>query len=113
MKYSFIILSLLLFALLANGQRKKTPQTKAHTTQVTPKKNGKAQPAKTAQPLPKAAKTQSKKTIRAKRSKQNTTSTKPSNDYLTPSIRGLQGQREAIKQQIRQQEAALRANQAC
>ena len=112
MKYSFIILSLLLFALLANGQRKKTPQTKAHTTQVTPKKNGKAQPAKTAQPLPKAAKTQSKKTIRAKRSKQNTTSTKPSNDYLTPSIRGLQGQREAIKQQIRQQEAALRANQA-
>jgi len=112
MKYSFLILSLLLFALLANGQRKKTPQTKAHTTQVTPKKKGKAQPAKTAQPLPKAAKTQSKKTIRAKRGKQNTTSTKPSNDYLTPSIRGLQGQREAIKQQIRQQEAALRANQA-
>lgn len=112
MKYSFLILSLLLFVLLANGQRKKTPQTKAHTTQVTPKKNGKAQPAKTAQSLPKAANTQSKKTIRAKRSKQNTTSTKPSNDYLTPSIRGLQGQREAIKQQIRQQEAALRANQA-
>ena len=112
MKYSFLILSLLLFALLANGQRKKTPQTKAHTTQVTPKKNGKMQPAKTVKPLPKAAKVQSKKAIRPKRDKQNTIPAKSSNEYLTPSIRGLQGQREAIKQQIRQQEVALRANQA-
>ena len=112
MKYSFLILSLLLFVLLANGQRKKTPQTKAHTTQATPKKNGKMQPAKTVKPLPKAAKVQSKKAIRPKRDKQNTIPAKSSNEYLTPSIRGLQGQREAIKQQIRQQEVALRANQA-
>lgn len=70
------------------------------------------QPAKAVKPLPKAVKPQSKKTVKPKRGKQNTTSTKSSNDYLTPSIRGLQGQREAIKQQIRQQEAALRANQA-
>lgn len=49
---------------------------------------------------------------RQNRTKQNPANTKPNPTVTTPSIRGLQSQQRQVRQQIKQQEQALRTNQA-
>lgn len=91
MKHSLILLSFVLLTLSGNAQQRKTAtKTKARSIQTTKQKTR-------------------SKTAGTKNRKANT---KTKVDYSTPSIKGLEKEREAIKKKISQQEKALKANQA-
>lgn len=91
MKHSLILLSFVLLTLSGNAQQHKTAtKTKARSIQTTKQKT-----------RSKTAGTNNRKA-----------NTKTKVDYSTPSIKGLEKEREAIKKKISQQEKALKANQA-
>ena len=89
------ILLILLLAMPVMGQQKRTA-SKGKTTQVAKKSTT----AKT--------KTQTKTTVKGKKQ----TKGKQTTTYTNSSIRGLQSQRSQIQKRIREQEQALRSNQA-
>ena len=89
------ILLILLLAMPVMGQQKRTT-SKGKTTQVAKKSTT----AKT--------KTQAKTTVKGKKQ----TKGKQTTTYTNSSIRGLQSQRSQIQKRIREQEQALRSNQA-
>lgn len=118
---------LALFVALPIGAQKKRNAKNAHPAATTHKKaSSKTKPAnkaKAVQPAKKGVKTTkapAKKTAKSVLQKGNKTSNKRGNvakakntqSATDKAIKGLQGQREAIKKKIQQQEAALRANQA-
>ena len=118
---------LALFVALPIGAQKKRNAKNAHPAATTHKKaSSKTKPAnkaKAVQPAKKGAKTTktpAKKPAKSVPQKGNKTSNKRGNvakakntqSATDKAIKGLQGQREAIKKKIQQQEAALRANQA-
>ena len=118
---------LALFVALPIGAQKKRNAKNAHPAATTHKKaSSKTKPAnkaKAVQPAKKGVKTTktpAKKTAKSVPQKGNKTSNKRGNvaknkntqSATDKAIKGLQGQREAIKKKIQQQEAALRANQA-
>lgn len=118
---------LALFVALPIGAQKKRNAKNAHPAATTHKKaSSKTKPgnkAKAVQPAKKGVKTTktpAKKPAKPVPQKGNKTSNKRGNVGISKNtqsatdkaIKGLQGQREAIKKKIQQQEAALRANQA-
>ena len=118
---------LALFVDLPIGAQKKRNAKNAHPAATTHKKaSSKTKPAnkaKAVQPAKKGVKTTktpAKKPAKSVPQKGNKTSNKRGNVAISKNsqsatvkaIKGLQGQREAIKKKIQQQEAALRANQA-
>lgn len=118
---------LALFVALPIGAQKKRNAKNAHPAATTHKKaSSKTKPtnkAKAVQPAKKGVKTTkapAKKPAKSVPQKGNKTSNKRGNvakakntqSATDKAIKGLQGQREAIKKKIQQQEAALRANQA-
>ena len=102
MKRLFLLSLLALTVLVLPAQQKRTG-TKAKTTAQT-RKTSTAR--KTTASKTKAKKAPAKKTT----TKKKTTAKKDA--YSNASIRGLQKQRSQIQQKIKQQEKALRANQA-
>lgn len=126
MKQLLTILLALFVALPIVAQKKRNAKN-AHPAATTHKKaSSKTKPAnkaKAVQPAKKGVKTTktpAKKTAKSVPQKGNKTSNKRGNvakakntqSATDKAIKGLQGQREAIKKKIQQQEAALRANQA-
>ena len=126
MKQLLTILLALFVALPIDAQKKRNAKN-AHPAATTHKKtSSKTKPgnkAKAVQPAKKGVKTTktpAKKTAKSVPQKGNKTSNKRGNvakakntqSATDKAIKGLQGQREAIKKKIQQQEAALRANQA-
>lgn len=126
MKQLLTILLALFVALPIVAQKKHNAKN-AHPAATTHKKaSSKTKPgnkAKAVQPAKKGVKTTktpAKKPAKSVPQKGNKTSNKRGNVAISKNtqsatdkaIKGLQGQREAIKKKIQQQEAALRANQA-
>ena len=99
MKRLFLLSLLALTVLVMPAQQKRTG-TKAKTT---------AQTRKTSTARKKAP---AKKTTTKKKATSRKKATAKKNTYSNASIRGLQKQRSQIQQKIKQQEKALRANQA-
>lgn len=99
MKRLFLLSLLALTVLVMPAQQKRTG-TKAKTT---------AQTRKTSTARKKAP---AKKTTTKKKTTSRKKSTAKKDTYSNASIRGLQKQRSQIQQKIKQQEKALRANQA-
>lgn len=99
MKRLFLLSLLTLTVLVMPAQQKRTG-TKAKTTAQTRKTS-------TARKKAPAKKTTTKKKITSRKK-----ATAKKNTYSNASIRGLQKQRSQIQQKIKQQEKALRANQA-
>lgn len=99
MKRLFLLSLLALTVLVMPAQQKRTG-TKAKTT---------AQTRKTSTARKKAP---AKKTTTKKKATTRKKATAKKNTYSNASIRGLQKQRSQIQQKIKQQEKALRANQA-
>ena len=99
MKRLFLLSLLALTVLVMPAQQKRTG-TKAKTT---------AQTRKTSTARKKAP---AKKTTTKKKATSRKKATAKKDTYSNASIRGLQKQRSQIQQKIKQQEKALRANQA-
>ena len=96
MKFVNIILLSLLLAMPVMAQQKKTATKQKTTQQVTKKQATKS--------------TTQKKQTTKKQTTKSTTQKKPT--YSTAEITGLQNQRSKIQKKIKEQEQALRANQA-
>ena len=120
MKHLLTILLALMVAFPLGAQKKRSAK-KSHPTATTQKRTqakGKvAQPAKknakiTKVPAKKTVKPAPKKGANAANKRGNAARGKNTQAETNRVIKGLQGQREAIKKKIQQQEAALKANQA-
>jgi len=120
MKHVLTILLALMVAFPLGAQKKRTAK-KSRTTATTQKrtqaKDKAAQPAKknakiTNVPAKKTVKPAPKKGANAANKRGNAARGKNTQAETNRVIKGLQGQREAIKKKIQQQEAALKANQA-
>ena len=126
MKHVLTILLALMVAFPLGAQKKRSAK-KSHPaaatqkrTQAKPKSTAKAkaaQPAKkgvkaTKAPAKKVVKPAPKKGAKATTKRGSTARSKSTQAATDKAIKGLQGQREALKKKIEQQEAALKANQA-
>ncbi len=126
MKHVLTILLALMVAFPLGAQKKRSAKkshpaaTTQKRTQAKPKTTAKAktaQPAKkgvktTKAPAKKAVKPAPKKGAKAITKRGSTSRGKSTQAATDKAIKGLQGQREALKKKIEQQEAALKANQA-
>ena len=95
MKKQFLALLLVVFTMSLSAQTRRKATNSRHTTTKKVTTNNKKRTATPKRPVGKKTTTKGKA---------------PS--YSTPSIKGLQAERNQIQQKIRQQEQALRANQA-
>lgn len=126
MKQVLTILLALMVAFPLGAQKKRSAKkshpaaTTQKRTQAKPKSTAKAkaaQPAKkgvkaTKAPAKKVVKPAPKKGAKATTKRGSTARSKSTQAATDKAIKGLQGQREALKKKIEQQEAALKANQA-
>jgi len=126
MKQVLTILLALMVAFPLGAQKKRSAKkshpaaTTQKRTQAKPKSTAKAktaQPAKTGVkatkgPAKKVVKPAPKKGTKATTKRGSTARSKSTQAATDKAIKGLQGQREALKKKIEQQEAALKANQA-
>lgn len=126
MKQVLTILLALMVAFPLGAQKKRSAKkshpaaTTQKRTQAKPKSTAKAkaaQPAKkgvkaTKAPAKKVVKPAPKKGAKATTKRGSTARGKSTQAATDKAIKGLQGQREALKKKIEQQEAALKANQA-
>ena len=95
MKKQLLALLLVVFTMSLSAQTRRKATNSRHTT------------------TPKVTTTNKKRTVTPKHSAtKKTTSKSKAPSYSTPAIKGLQAERNQIQQKIRQQEKALRANQA-
>lgn len=95
MKKQLLSLLLVVFTMSLSAQTRRKATNSRHTT------------------TPKVTTTNKKRTVTPKHSAtKKTTSKSKAPSYSTPAIKGLQAERNQIQQKIRQQEKALRANQA-
>lgn len=95
MKKQLLSLLLVVFTMSLSAQTRRKATNSRHTT------------------TPKVTTNNKKRTITPKHSAtKKTTSKSKATSYSTPAIKGLQAERNQIQQKIRQQEKALRANQA-
>ena len=95
MKKQLLALLLVVFTMSLSAQTRRKATNSRHTT------------------TPKVTTTNKKRTVTPKHSAtKKTTSKSKAPSYSTPAIKGLQAERNQIQQKIRQQEQALRANQA-
>ena len=95
MKKQLLSLLLVVFTMSLSAQTRRKATNSRHTT------------------TPKVTTNNKKRTITPKHSAtKKTTSKSKAPSYSTPAIKGLQAERNQIQQKIRQQEKALRANQA-
>ena len=95
MKKQLLALLLVVFTMSLSAQTRRKATNSRHTT------------------TPKVTTNNKKRTITPKHSAtKKTTSKSKATSYSTPAIKGLQAERNQIQQKIRQQEKALRANQA-
>ena len=95
MKKQLLALLLVVFTMSLSAQTRRKATNSRHTT------------------TPKVTTTNKKRTVTPKHSAtKKTTSNSKAPSYSTPAIKGLQAERNQIQQKIRQQEKALRANQA-
>ena len=95
MKKQLLALLLVVFTMSLSAQTRRKATNSRHTT------------------TPKVTTNNKKRTITPKHSAtKKTTSKSKAPSYSTPAIKGLQAERNQIQQKIRQQEKALRANQA-
>ena len=95
MKKQLLALLLVVFTMSLSAQTRRKATNSRHTT------------------TPKVTTTNKKRTVTPKHSAtKKTTSKGNAASYSTPAIKGLQAERNQIQQKIRQQEKALRANQA-
>ena len=95
MKKQLLALLLVVFTMSLSAQTRRKATNSRHTT------------------TPKVTTNNKKRTITPKHSAtKKTTSKNKAPSYSTPAIKGLQAERNQIQQKIRQQEKALRANQA-
>lgn len=95
MKKQLLSLLLVVFTMSLSAQTRRKATNSRHTT------------------TPKVTTNNKKRTVTPKHSAaKKTTSKSKATSYSTPAIKGLQAERNQIQQKIRQQEKALRANQA-
>ena len=95
MKKQLLALLLVVFTMSLSAQTRRKATNSRHTT------------------TPKVTTNNKKRTVTPKHSAtKKTTSKSKAPSYSTPAIKGLQAERNQIQQKIRQQEKALRANQA-
>lgn len=95
MKKQLLALLLVVFTMSLSAQTRRKVTNSRHTT------------------TPKVTTNNKKRTVTPKHSAtKKTTSKSKAPSYSTPAIKGLQAERNQIQQKIRQQEKALRANQA-
>ena len=95
MKKQLLSLLLVVFTMSLSAQTRRKAANSRHTT------------------TPKVTTNNKKRTVTPKHSAaKKTTSKSKAPSYSTPAIKGLQAERNQIQQKIRQQEKALRANQA-
>ena len=95
MKKQLLSLLLVVFTMSLSAQTRRKATNSRHT------------------PIPKVTTNNKQRTITPKHSAtKKTTSKSKATSYSTPAIKGLQAERNQIQQKIRQQEKALRANQA-
>ena len=95
MKKQLLALLLVVFTMSLSAQTRRKATNSRHTT------------------TPKVTTNNKQRTITPKHSAtKKTTSKSKATSYSTPAIKGLQAERNQIQQKIRQQEKALRANQA-
>lgn len=92
--------------------KKKTPAKSASVQRKQPAKASAKKPA-AKKAVQKKPATQQKKPANTKQTNAKNAKAKPKTEtYTTPNIKKLQGQRQEIQKKIRQQEQALKANQA-